>query len=285
MSSEPATQARLLGDLGDAQVHIETEGRVIRPALSLLSPVADEVRLRTDGDGLHVTAVDPANVIMIDFTLHAAAFDAYDCADAECVGVYLPGLSDSLRQARKGKRTSDPVTVDIRDGSIVTETEREYDGATATYADEVLTIDPDSVREEPNLPGLDLPGVATVPVDGFGDAVAYLKSADDHMRVGQDGGDLVLAVDGDEDGLATYGGAVRFGDCSSVDGEAPVSWYSLDYVVDMADALATGLVTRLEMEWGDEFPLRVSFAREQEDTTLYDGTYMLAPRVKSGGDA
>ena len=63
--------------------------------------------------------------------------------------------------------------------------------------------------------------------------------------------------------------------------EADSSVFSLDYLTDMADALATGKADRVTVKWGEEYPAR--FAFEYEDWG-FSGHYMVAPRIQSGDD-
>lgn len=58
--------------------------------------------------------------------------------------------------------------------------------------------------------------------------------------------------------------------------------YSLEYVVDFANDLAGDKVDGVTIRFGDEFPARFDFERTAEETTLYEGTYFIAPRIKSG---
>jgi proliferating cell nuclear antigen len=282
--SETARQTRLLGDLESDVAHIETEGRVIRPALGLLSALVDECRLQVSPDGLSVTAVDPANVALVDLTIHARAFESFSVAESFRTGLVLDSLESSLRQARKGARTSDPVSLDVSAGRTVVEVEREYSEATVTYADEVLGIDPNSIREEPTVPGLELPATATVPMQALADGVSYISGVTDHVLVSRDGDALRLAADGDEDTSGPFRAVVSVSDAVDCPEEQdPGSWLSLDYVADAVNALDQGLVDGVTMDWGENFPVRFAFERTDADgTLLYEGEYMISPRVKDG---
>ena len=282
--SETARQTRLLGDLESDVAHIETEGRVIRPALGLLSALVDECRLQVTPDGLSVTAVDPANVALVDLTIHARAFESYSVAESFRTGLVVESLESSLRQARKGARTSDPVSLDVSAGRTVVEIERDYGDAAVTYADEVLGIDPDSVREEPTMPELGLPASAAVPMQPLADAVEYINGVTDHMLVSRDGDDLRLAADGNEDTSGPFRAVVSVADVVDCpDDEDPRSWLSLDYVTDVVSALDSALVDDVGVVFGDTFPVLFKFKRTDADgTVLYEGRYMISPRVKDG---
>lgn len=276
------TQARLLGDLPDGAVHIQTEGRVIRPAFALPAALVDECRLHVAPDGLWLDVVDPANVAMCRLSIDAGAFEIYSAegidGDELAIGLPLARFRRALRQARKGKDTSDPVRVDLSAGSVGVEVDREYGDMQATYADEVLCPEADAVREDADDVDVPNPNTATLPVDGFAEAIDYLESIDNHVRVGARDGGLVLSAENSDLG----DGAVAFRDAVTEAPEPGVSsLLSIDYIDDIASALKTGLATELQLDWGDEFPVELHFARDQDGETLYSGRFMQAPRIQS----
>jgi proliferating cell nuclear antigen len=287
MSADQLRQSRLLGEPADESLSAQTSGRVIRPALGLPKAVVGECKLCIDGDGLSITAVDPANVVLIDFTIHARAFDSYtfDAADELVIGTNLQKLTTALGRARKGKRTDDAVALDFDAVRTIVEIEREYDQTRLEYADEVLSIDPDSIRQEPEVPTMDLVASAAVDVDAFGHAVDHINSVDKHIAYRVRDGALLLTGGSHDDSPANYASAVRFGStdvaCDDVPGP---TYFSLNYVADIVDGLSTGLIDSVTLRWGEEFPCFFEFERTNGDgDVLYDGRYMLAPRV-GGGD-
>lgn len=71
----------------------------------------DDCKLRIHDDRWAITAVDPANVGMVNVTIHADAFDAYDVHGETPIEIGLPlaDLRGQLRNARLGTRTNDPI--------------------------------------------------------------------------------------------------------------------------------------------------------------------------------
>lgn len=285
MSSTSNIQSTIFGEPSGETVSIDTEGRTIRPAMHILSVLADETRLRFDRSGLHVAHVDPANVGLLQFDAYPEAFDAYDLnADGELVvGIALKRLRKKLRHARMGKRTSDPVSIEFDETRTLLELTREYDTTTVTQTDEVLNIDPDSVRSKTDPPSMDLPWSATVDVDAFNDVTKTIDQSSDHIDVIGRDGRLLLAGDS-ADATGEYATVADFGPVDDLDGEAGddvLSKLSLDYILDIAKALKKGKATDLQLRWGDEFPVMLDFERVADETTLYDGRFMVAPRIQS----
>lgn len=280
------TQAQLFGEPSGNNVTIETSGRVIRPLMSIPSALVDEAKIRFEAGGLSIRAVDPANVGMIEVTAHPSAFEAFDLGDEAFVtGMNLDRFESQLANARMGKTTDDLVSLDVDGTRTLVTTEREYTLTTLTQTNEVLNIDPDSIREEPEIPDLGLPCEATVDVGALTDALDSVNRVADHATVRERDGELVIAGEGDDDHTGEYGTVANFGEIVGVRDEESFeggewSRFSLDYLRDMADGLKSGKVDDVTLVWGDEFPIRLEFERTIDEETAYEGAYFLAPRIK-----
>ena len=283
-----SAQTRFFETASGAAVEIETSGRTIRPLLSIPAALVDEAELTFDAEGIYTAAVDPANVAMVELQAHPAAFEQYDIYGDEdlTVGANLNGYQDALSDARLGKRTDDPVSLDIDGTRLLAETEREYEHTTLSKTEERLNIHPDSVRQRPDMLNLELPYRAEVDVLALTDAISYLPT--DYARFSERHGDLVLAAerDSEEDG-SDYATVIKLDDVAepAIEDyeEGAASLLSMDYLGDIGAGLDDGKVTSVTVRWGQEFPLFLEFERREDKELLYEGRYMLAPRV--GGDA
>lgn len=290
MSETQQTQETLIGEPSGDQVTIETSGRVIRPLFELPRALVDECKLTFRDDGLHVCAVDPANVGMVQLHAHADAFERYefDAEDELTVGINLKRFRKHISTARKGKTTDDPVTLGIDETMTAVEVEREYERVDLTRESELLNIDSDRIREEPDVPELGLPWEATVDLQAFVDAVEYIDHTSDHIEFREFDGDLVLGGTGDSDITGEYGAAATFDSVAERVGvddetedpaEGAASTFSLDYISDYASAMKKGLVDDVQMAWGNNFPVYLEFKRTIDDEIAYEGQFMSAPRI------
>lgn len=287
--SQSETQARLLGGPSGESASISTSGRVIRPALEAPSALVDEAQVHFDNDGLHVTQVDPSNVAMCELHVRADAFENYtlDATDELLVGVNITALTRNLSHARLGKRTDDPVELDFDTTRTIIEVSRDYDSATVHYADEQLNIDPDAIRDEPDLPDLDQSATAEVGITAFVDATKHFDAGNDHVNFRVHDRDFVMTGHANsDDSPVDWSSAAEFEDTASVgddpDHENVPAKYSMDYLLDIAKALKSMKVDEMTIRWGTEYPAMIDFERTVDDEVLYDGTFMLAPRISSG---
>ena len=136
-------------------------------------------------------------------------------------------------------------------------------------------IDPDSIRQEPDLPDLDLP--ANVVVEGA-DIARAVKAADmvsDHIALGVDADEELFYVDAEGDTDDVHLELTREDLIDLTAGDAR-SLFSLDYLQDMNKAIPSD--AEVTMELGEEFPVKLHFDIAEGEGSV---TFMLAPRIQS----
>ncbi|PSP44662.1 DNA polymerase sliding clamp [Halobacteriales archaeon QH_6_66_25] len=236
----------------------------LQATLDSVGVLVDECKIHLDDGGIEIRAVDPANVGMVDLSLSAEAFESYE-ADGGLIGVNLVRLQDIAGMADSDQLVHLELDEETRKLHI------SIDGLEYTLA----LIDPESIREEPDLPDLDL--AATIVIEGrdIDRAVTAADMVSDHIELGVDESDEVFYVkaQGDTDDVHLELDADDLIDL--VVGPAS-SLFSLDYLQDMNKAIPKD--TEVTMELGDEFPVKLHFDIAEGEGEV---TYMLAPRIQS----
>ena len=236
----------------------------LRDALDSVSVLVDECKIRLNEDDLSIRAVDPANVGMVDLTLDAAAFESYE-ADGGVIGVNLSKLEDFVGMANSDQLVELELDEETRKLQI------RIEGLTSTLA----LIDPDSIRQEPDIPDLDL--AAEIVLEGA-QLDRGIKAADmvsDHVRLRVDDEEEAFHIQaqGDTDDVDFQLDAADLIDLTS--GTAD-SLFSLDYLKDMNKAIPKD--AEVTMELGEEFPVKLHYRIAEGQGNV---TYMLAPRIQS----
>jgi len=233
--------------------------------LDAIHQIVDEAKLHFEDGGFRVVAVDPANVGMTDALLTVDGFESYDFAPGGTIGIDIGRLRDMIG---------------IGDGEDLVELELDeetrklhiqIDGFEGTMA----LIDPDSIRQEPDLPDLDLP--ANIVLEGS-DVNRAVKAADmvsDHIALGVDESEPVFYVDAEGDTDDVHFELGR-DDLIDLTAEPAHSLFSLDYLKDMNKAIPSD--TEVEIDLGEEFPFDMGF---QLGESAIEVRYMLAPRIQS----
>jgi len=236
----------------------------LQSTLDSVGVLVDECKIHLGEDGLEIRAVDPANVGMVDLRLAADAFESYE-TDGGVIGVNLVKLADIANMADSDQLIDLELDEETRKLHIA------IDGLEYTLA----LIDPESIREEPDLPDLDLP--ATIVIEGadIDRAVTAADMVSDHIELGVDEGREVFYVraEGDTDDVNLE---LDAGDLISLSAGQAASLFSLDYLKDMNKAIPKD--AEVTMELGEEFPVKLHY-----DIAAGQGnvTYMLAPRIQS----
>ncbi|NIB98137.1 DNA polymerase sliding clamp [Halobacterium sp. R2-5] len=236
----------------------------LRETLDSVSVLVDECKIHLDEDGLSIRAVDPANVGMVNLDLGAAAFESYE-ADGGIIGVNLSRLEDIAGMADSDQLVQLELDEETRKLHI------QIDGLEYTLA----LIDPDSIRQEPDIPDLDLS--ANVVIEGA-DIDRSVRAADmvsDHIALGVDAADELFYVDAEGDTDDVHLELTR-DDLIDLEAGDAHSLFSLDYLKDMNKAIPKD--AEVELELGDEYPVKIHFDIAEAQGRV---TYMLAPRIQS----
>jgi len=240
------------------------DAETLGDTLDSVSVLVEECKIHLEEEGLSIRAVDPANVGMVDLELDAAAFESYE-ADGGLIGVDLSRLQDIAGMADSGQLVELELDEETRKLHI------QIDGLEYTLA----LIDPDSIRQEPDIPDLDLDAEIVIEGTDIGRAVTAADMVSDHIALGVDPDDELFYVDaeGDTDDVHLELGA---GDLIGLQPGDAHSLFSLDYLGDIESAIPGD--AEVTMELGEEFPVKLHFEIAEG---LGRVTYMLAPRIQS----
>lgn len=227
--------------------------------------LVEECKLRITEDGLGIAAVDPSNVAMVDLDGTHQLFASLDVEAASTLGIDLDrvintlGLFDGLVTLSKNDRGDRLV---LNDGRLE-----------AT----VGLVDTDAIRDEPDLPDLDLAGDVLLEAGELASIITAgtIVAPNEFVTfTAHEGGVRAEAV-GDLDDvtldLAPHDDAVV--EFDAPDGEH-VTMIDLGFLSDIAKPLPGDVRTRLR--WGDEYPLKVHYVIGDGLATV---EYMIAPRV------
>lgn len=233
-------------------------------ALDPVTALVEECKIQLNDDGLSVTSVEAANVAMIDMEINRHAFESYD-ADGATLGINLDRLTDVLSMADSG---------DLVHVALNEETRKlEIDIGGLSYT--LTLIDPDSIRQEPDIPDLDLPATIILEGEHISRGVTAADLCSDHvmLRADADGGAFHIAAEGDTDDVD-----LELDDellSANVD-ESCESLFSLDYLSDMERAIPSDAEVSLLL--GSEVPVKLRYSIADGDVSVVN---LLAPRISS----
>jgi len=236
-------------------------------AIAALRTIVDESKLRFDDDGLRSRAVDAANVAMVDVNIPGSAFERLDVGDEMTLGINLETLADVLSMSESG---------DVLIAELNAETKKIELSFPATGLEYTCAlIDPDAIRQEPDIPDLDLGGEYIVPGRAIDRGLSAADLVSDHIRFEGVGDDkLRLSADGDTD---TVDLAI---DDALIDGELTgddqtESIFSLEYLTDITRPIGSDSAVTVDL--GSEMPVKLHFETGGGDINV---SAMVAPRIQ-----
>ena len=236
----------------------------LQDALDSVSVLVDECKIQLNEEGLAIQAVDPANVAMVDLELEAAAFESYE-SDGGLIGVNLNRLEDIASMADSGDLIHLELDEETRKLHI------SIDGLSYTLA----LIDPDSIRDEPDIPDLDLPGEIVPEGAQLDRGIKAADMVSDYirLRIDEDDETFVIEAEGDTDDVDFV---LTREDLIDLTVGPADSLLSLDYLKDMNRAIPNDAEVTVEL--GDDFPVKFHYDFAEG---LGHVTFMLAPRIQS----
>jgi len=253
---------------GHEVVDLTAEPDTLKRALDSIINVS-EVKMRFTDSGLSVAYVDPANVMMGVLEVPADAFDAYDLEQETVIGTNITRMTKTLRPARVTK--NDEIRLSVKSRQMNTYVSREYaEGVESTFHNQWKLLDPDSIRQEPDIPDLgDHLSAVDVNLDQLHDAVSSVGGPYDYSEFKSVDNGLRLRANDNTSGTEVL-----------IHGDVPdgiSALYSNDYLTDIADATKGLQPDDVTLKLGEEYPLKVLWERDDG----VHGEYMLAPRIQS----
>lgn len=236
--------------------------------IDALNGIVDEAKLHFDDDGITTRAVDPSNVATINpLTLSEAAFESWDSPGSVTIGVNLTRFGEALDNANSDDLVRLAVDMESRKLQVG------YRGIEQSRA----LIDPDSMRNEPDRPDLDLPNTVVVNSDRLHEAIDSVGLVSDHVTFDcdPDAKELKIAGRGDIDEAV-----VTVNDDHALEGTEVVedteSFYSIEFIEELVGPIPKSTAVTLRL--GGEWPLWMEWS-------TFDGRLtsevMLAPRIRS----
>ncbi|XGI84694.1 DNA polymerase sliding clamp (plasmid) [Halorutilales archaeon Cl-col2-1] len=234
---------------------------VLQSGLDTVENLVDECKVRLKEDELSIQAVDPANVGMVDLSIPAESFESYN-GDNEVIGLNIERFMDIIGMANKDD------TIDLELDPETHKLKIHVEGLHYTLS----LIDADAVRQEPDVPDLDLSSEVVVAGRQIDRGVKASGMVSDHLELGVNG-NFYMHAEGDTDDVRID---LDEEEVVDLEGDDARSMFSLDYLEDMSKAIPKDAQVRMEL--GIDHPTKMHF--DVGDGSA-DVTYLLAPRIEN----
>ncbi|KLK87418.1 DNA polymerase sliding clamp [Methanoculleus sediminis] len=240
------------------------DAEIFRESIDAIAALVTECRLHTAEDQIRTRSVDTANVAMVSLELQSTAFNSFSATVGE-LGLDIAKLKNIIGMMGKG----DALTLTLLDE------ERKLELSFGGYRYSISLLDVNTIRKDPNPPGIDLPGKAVVPGDALNNAIKAAAVISDKIALGIDPDAMTfyMEAEGDTDHIKLALGEDELVALNPVQAR---SLFSIDYLKDMGRVMARA--DEVEVYLGIDHPVRFVF-------DIADGNgrveYLLAPRIEA----
>ncbi len=231
--------------------------KLLSEAISIISEVVSEVRIKLQEDGMSIVAVDPANVAMVIFKLPRQTFSQYESGN-ETWGINLSDLKMILRRTSSG-------------GSVVFEQEDNrlkisvFDNVKRVFNLSLIEID----SEDKTEPSLNFSCGVEMNSEMFSQAIEDCAIVADSCSFACGEGFFMMDAAGSLNSART-----EFSESDVKVSGSGKSKYSLEYLMKFIKA--GKLAEKVSIKFSNSYPLRLNYAGEKMGLG-----FVLAPRVEN----
>ena len=232
---------------------------LLTKAVEIISELVTEVRIKMSDFGLSITAIDPANVAMVNFKLPRSAFSEFNLDAKEGVlGVNLDNLKHILRRCSSGSS----LVLERRENllSIVI-----HDRIKRNFTLNLIEIE----SEEKELPSLEFAAKVELNSIDLIDSVEDCAVVSDACSFIVDENKFVIYARGLNSARAEFSE-----DEASIHGENCKARYSLEYLQKFLKG--SKLSEKTILQFANDHPLRVDIKPQNMELS-----FILAPRVET----
>lgn len=237
------------------RIHLE-QPALLSKAIDIISDLVTEVRLKLTDYGLSITAIDPANVALLQFKLPKSAFSSYEVTKDDVLGVNLDDLKRILK--RCGPKSS--VLFEHQENTLTITIQ---DAIRREFRLGLIEVE----GEDKSMPPLEFASNVTVPSQDIALAIEDCAVVSDSCLFEVKENSFSLAAKNMNAATMTFSG-----DVATISGEPCSSRYSLEYLGKFMKA--SKLVPKTILRLATNHPMRLDFLDEH-----FELSFLLAPRV------
>lgn len=257
-------------------MYAEINPESLQNAFESITNLVNEAKIHVSDEGFNIKAVDGAHVAMADMTIEKNEFDVLE-TEERVLGVNLNNLLSQVNAIGNEIVFENDIEKTIHLEIDENNKTLKLWGSPGAMSFNLSLIDPDSIREEPDIPDINLPSQIGIDSKYFTHAIRVANGQGKHLRLetDTDNSQFHMASEGDtsswdstldEDYLAIEN--LIAADAGGM--------YSLDYFNDIQKGIPSGTVMNIEL--GEEVPVKLSFRFPDQEIVV---TYLVAPRIKN----
>jgi len=230
---------------------------ILSKAIDIISELVTEVRLKVNEYGMSITAIDPANVAMVNFKLPKSSFSEFE-SEKEVLGINL----DDFKRILKRAGSKSVLVLEKKENQLNISIE---DRIKRNFSLNLIDIE----GEEKELPDLEFSSKVEINSVDFNDAVEDCAVVSDACSFIIQDEKFVIEAKGMNSARAEFSS-----DEAKIEAEDCNSRYSLEYLQKFVKGAK--ITEKITLNFAQNHPLKMDI--KSEGLTL---NFILAPRVEN----
>lgn len=231
--------------------------KLLSDIIGIISELVTEVRLKINKEGMNLTAIDPANVAMIYFSIPSNLFSQFEVEKEDVLGVNLDSLKSVLRRCEFGSS----LTIEKKDNllklSIFDKIKRDFSLA-------LIDIE----GEDKELPSWEFNSVVKMDADMFAGVIEDCAIVSDACSFIAEPNKFLVEAQGLNSARAEFSNE----EVEIHSGKSKAR-YSLEYLKKFIKGAK--ISNRVALSFSDDHPIRINFP-----TGNVMLSFVLAPRIE-----
>jgi len=237
-------------------IKLENPGLFSR-VIEIISELVTEVRIKINDDSLSITAMDPANVSMVNFVLPKNFFSRFE-ADQEVLGINLENLKRILKRSGPGSS----LVMEKKENTLSIQIQ---DRIKRNFSLSLIDVE----TEEKEMPNLEFSSIVELGSQDFVDSVEDCLVVSDACSFIIKEGKFIIEAHGLNSAMSEFSG-----DEAKIQAEECKSRYSLEYLQKFIKA--SKLSEKTTLRFANDHPLRMDIKKD-----FMQISFLLAPRVET----
>ena len=231
--------------------------KIFSDAISIISELVTEVKIKVDKQGLSIVAIDPANVALVAFNIPSSSFSQFEASE-EVLGVSLDSLKSVLKRCSPGSN----LVMQTEDNSLKIEI---HDKIKRVFSLALINIE----TEDKAVPNLEFSCKLEIPSQDFLEAVEDCAIVADSCSLAVKEQRFIMEAKGLNSARNEFSQ-----DEVKIEGTDAKAKYSLEYLQKFTKACK--LTEKMRISLSEDYPLRLEFSTPQIALV-----FILAPRVEN----
>ena len=225
--------------------------------IEIISELVTEVRIKVNEFGMSITAMDPANVAMVNFKIPKSAFSQFESGE-EVLGINL----DNLKQVLKRCNASSALTMEKKENLLNIQIQ---DRIKRNFTLSLIDIE----AEDKKLPDLEFSSLIEISsidlVNSIDDCAVVADSCSFIVKDGK----FIIKAKSLNSAMSEFSG-----DEAKIEAENCKAKYSLEYLQKFMKG--SKICEKITLHFAEDHPLKIDF--KNSDIEL---VFILAPRVEN----